>query len=149
MPNLELIKQLREETAAGIVDVKNALEEAGNDAIKAAKILRQKGFDKAESREGHEVKAGLVDSYIHATGRIGALVVVACETDFVSRLTEFKELAHNVAMQVAAMNPETVDELLEQPFIKDSTKTVKDLVTEVIAKTRENIKILEFKRFQI
>jgi len=74
---------------------------------------------------------------------------VACETDFVSRLEEFKELAHNVAMQVAAMDPQSVDELLEQPFIKDSTKTVKDLVTEVIAKTRENIKILEFKRFQV
>jgi len=149
MSNLDLIKQLREETAAGIVDVKNALEEAAGDVTKAAEILRQKGFDKALSKEGREVKAGLIDSYIHATGRIGALVTVACETDFVSRLEEFKELAHNVAMQVAAMDPQSVDELLEQPFIKDSTKTVKDLVTEVIAKTRENIKILEFKRFQV
>lgn len=149
MDNLKLLKQLREETAAGILDIKNALEASENNLDKAREILRQKGFDKAASKEGREVKAGLVESYIHAGGQVGSLVALACETDFVARLPEFKTLAHEIAMQVAAMNPETVDELLEQPYVRDSSKTIKDLVTEVVAKTRENTKVLQFKRFQV
>lgn len=149
MNNLELLKQLREETAAGVLDIKNALEASDNDLDKAREILKKKGFDKAVSKEGREVKAGLVEAYIHNGGRVGAIVALACETDFVSRLDEFKTLAHEIAMQVASMDPQSVDELLEQPYIRESSKTIKDLITEVVAKTRENIKLLDFKRFQV
>jgi len=149
MVDIDALKKLREETAAGVSDCKEALEDSGGDYAQAVEFLRQKGFDKAAAKEGREVKAGIIESYVHAGGQIGALVVLASETDFVSRLDEFKTLAHDVAMQVAAMDPESVDGLLEQPFIKDASKTIRDLVTDVIAKTRENVKILDFKRFQI
>jgi len=149
MNNLELLKQLREETAAGILDIKNALEAAGGDIKQARDILRQKGFDKAVAKEGREVKAGLVESYVHNGGRVGSIIVLACETDFVARLDEFKALAHEIAMQVASMDPQSLDELLEQPYIRDSAKTIRDLITEVVDKTRENIKLVDYKRFQI
>jgi len=125
------------------------LEEAEGDVKKPPEILRKRVFDKALSKRSREVKAGLVDSYIHSTGRIGALVTVACETDFVSRLDEFKELAHNVAMQVAAMDPASVDELLEQPSSRTPRRTIKDLVTEVIAKTKGEHQNPRIKRFQV
>ncbi|MCX6783642.1 MAG: translation elongation factor Ts [candidate division WWE3 bacterium] len=147
--NLELLKKLREETAAGVMDCRQALDESGDDYAKALESLRQKGVLKAASKESREVKAGVVASYIHSGDRIGSLVAVACETDFVARIDEFKELAHEIAMQVAAMNPASVEELLEQPFIRDSSKTIKDLIIAVVAKTRENIKIVEFSRFQV
>ncbi len=157
------VKALREETDAGVMECRRALEEAGGDLEKAKDILRQSGLARAEKRTGRLARQGLVDTYLHAGGRIGAIVEVNCETDFVARTDAFRDLAHNIAMQVAATNPkylspedvgpgENVDEaeyLLLQPFIKDPSKSVKDIVTEVIAKTGENVQVRRFARFEL
>jgi len=103
--SLELIKQLRERTAAGFSDCKKALEEAGGDIEKAIDILRKKGLVIAAKRAGKEAREGIVEAYIHANRKIGVLVEINCETDFVARTDEFREFAHNVAMQIAATNP--------------------------------------------
>ena len=103
--SLELIKQLRERTAAGFSDCKKALEESGGDIEKAIDILRKKGLAIAAKRAGKEAKEGIVEAYIHANKKIGVLVEINCETDFVARTDEFREFAHNVAMQIAATNP--------------------------------------------
>jgi elongation factor Ts len=160
----EQIKDLRQECGAGIMDCRNALKETGGDKAKALEILQKQGFVKAQKSAGRTAKQGLVVSYIHGAGRIGALVEVNCETDFVARTPEFQELARNIAMQVAAMAPEYLSQnecpagkeldfkavcLLLQPYIKDPTKTTQDLVTEMISKTGENIIISRFSRFEL
>lgn len=157
------VKALREETDAGVMECRRALQEAGGDLEKAKDILRQSGLARAEKRTGRLARQGLVDTYLHAGGRIGTIVEVNCETDFVARTDAFRDLAHNIAMQVAATNPkylgpedvepgEVVDDaecLLLQPFIKDPSKTIKDIVTEVIAKTGENVQVRRFTRFEL
>jgi elongation factor Ts len=143
------IKDLREKTQAGFADCKMALDEAKGDMKKAEEILRKKGFEKAAKKSDRETGQGLVESYVHQTGKVGVLVSVLCETDFVARTDEFKHLAHEVAMQIAAMNPKDVDALLKQEYIRDGSKVINDLVTEAIAKLGENIKISEFKRSEI
>ena len=143
------IKDLREKTQAGFADCKNALEEAKGDMKKAEEILRKKGFEKAAKKSDRETGQGLVESYVHQTGRVGVLVSLLCETDFVARTDEFKSLAHEVAMQVAAMNPKDTTALLKQEYIRDGSKTISDLVAETIAKLGENIKIGDFKRSEI
>ena len=158
----EAIRELRERTGAGIMDVKRALEAAGGDPKQAELALREKGLTKAASKSDRSTAEGVVDSYIHGGGRVGALVELNCETDFVARTPEFVELAHNIAMQVAAMGalyvaiqdipegdigiPEEVC-LLEQSFIKDSSKTITDLILDVRARVGENIKVSRFTRF--
>lgn len=146
------------------MDCRNALKETNGDKAKAIEILQKQGLIKAQKSEGRVAKQGLVVSYIHGEGRIGALVEINCETDFVARTAEFQELAHNVAMQVAAMAPEYLSKndcpagveidfqntcLLLQPYIKDPTKTIQDIVTEIIAKTGENVVISRFARFEL
>jgi elongation factor Ts len=158
------VKELREKSGAGIMTCRNALLEAEGDAEKALQILKEKGILKAQKKAERAANQGLIEAYIHTGGRIGALVEVNCETDFVARTDEFKELAHDLAMQVAAVPPQfiTQDEalreddidletacLLLQPYIKDPTKTVQDLVLETIAKVGENIKISRFARFEL
>ena len=143
---------------------RNALLEAEGDTEKALQILKEKGILKAQKKAERTANQGLIESYIHTGGRIGALVEVNCETDFVARTDEFKELAHDLAMQVAAVPPQfiTQDEasgesdidlqtacLLLQPYIKDPTKTVQDLILETIAKVGENIKVSRFARFEL
>jgi elongation factor Ts len=160
----EQIKKLREESGAGVMDCRNALKEVNGDKAAAMALLTKQGMVKAQKTVGRVAKQGLVESYIHAGGRVGALVEINVETDFVARTSEFKELAHNVAMQVAAMEPQYLSKnecptgvevdfqnvcLLLQPFIKDPTKTIQDLVTEMIAKTGENIVISRFTRFEL
>ncbi len=160
----EQIKKLREESGAGVMDCRNALKQANGDKALALETLKEQGLVKAQKKEGRTAKQGLVVSYIHGGGRIGALVEVNCETDFVARTPDFQELAHNIAMQVAAMAPDYLSKdscpadeeidfqnvcLLLQPYIKDPTKTVQDLVTELIAKTGENILISRFARFEL
>ena len=140
----EQIKNLREESGAGVMDCRNALKETQGDKAKALEILQKQGLVKAQKKSERFAKQGLVVSYIHGEGRIGALVEVNCETDFVARTPDFQDLAHNVAMQVAAMAPEYLSKdacpageeidfqnvcLLLQPYIKDPTKTIQDLVT--------------------
>jgi elongation factor Ts len=143
------IKKLREETGAPVMDVRSALDEADGDAKKAKKILKRKGLEKAAKKSERTTAAGLIETYVHADGKIGSMVYLACETDFVARTSDFKKLAKEVAMQVAAMNPENTDELLKQEYIRDSEKNVKELIAEVIAKTGENIQVQKIARFAL
>ena len=158
------IKALRQITGAGVMDSKRALEEASGDIGKAEEILRQQGIASAAKKANRETNQGLVESYIHSGGRIGAIVEVNCETDFVARTEEFKNLAHSLAMQIAAMSPSYVDEsavpedetvdaaqdcLLQQPFIKDPAMTVQDLVNETVGKLGENVRVRRFTRFSL
>lgn len=143
----EEVKKLRELTGAGVMDSKNALEDASDDFDEAVKLIKKRGLVKADKIAGREVGAGLVDAYIH-NDQVGVLIRVSCETDFVAHSEPFRELAHNVAMQIAAMSPGDVDELMAQAYIKDESQTVEEFVKEVIAKVGENIKIEEFIRYE-
>ena len=153
MSNTENIKLLRSETGAGVTDAKRALEEANDDFEKAKDILKEKGIADAEKRASRATGQGVIESYIHQGNRLGAIIEINCETDFVARTSEFKDLAKNLAMQVAAMDPASIDNdndsLMEQQYIKDSDKLIKELVQEVIAQTGENIKIKRFQRFEV
>lgn len=158
------IKELRERTGAGIMDCKRALEVTSGDLAQAEEILAAQGIASAVKKAARSTEEGIVESYIHSGGRIGVLLEVNCETDFVARTDDFKELAHDIAMQVAAMSPtyvtgeevpdgedadsaETV--LMNQPFIKDPSKSVQDLVNEGIGKLGENIRVRRFTRFSL
>lgn len=158
------VKDLRERTGAGVMDCKRALDEAGGDMARAEQLLKEWGAASAEKRAHRETMQGLVECYIHAGGRVGAMVEVNCETDFVARTDDFKALAHDLAMQIVATNPLAVDEadlpadaegepeetcLLRQPFVKDPARSVRDRVHEVIAKTGENIRVRRFARFEL
>ncbi len=190
----ELVKTLRDRTGAGMMDCKKALEESGGDIEKAIEVLRKKGAATAAKRADRATNQGVVEAYIHAGGRIGTLVELNCETDFVAKTDDFRALAHDLAMQVAAMTPLVVSReqldpalveheleiyktqalnegkpapvvekiaqgrldkfyqevcLLEQSFIKDSSKTIKDLLNEATGKMGENISIRRFHRFQL
>lgn len=145
---IEEIKQLREKTGAGVMDAKKALEESGGDMRKAEEIIAAKGIVKAEKKADREVKSGLVYGYTHQ-GRVGVLVEISCETDFVAKNPEFEGLCKEVALQVASMDPENVEELLEQDYIRDGNKKIKDLVTGLIGKIGENIQIRRFVRFEL
>ncbi|HHP50913.1 MAG TPA: translation elongation factor Ts [Moorella mulderi] len=188
------VKELRERTGAGMMDCKRALEECGGDMEKAIEYLRKKGLATAAKKAGRVAKEGLVHAYIHGGGRIGVLIEVNCETDFVAKTEEFRQLVHDLAMQVAASRPEYISRedvpeevinkekeiltaqalaegkpqnivekivegrlekffkevcLLEQPFIKGMEKTVKDVITEAIARLGENIVVRRFARFEV
>ena len=146
---IEDIKKLRSKTGAGIADCRRALEKTKGDFKKAEELLKSWGVDKAAQKSDRAVGAGLVETYIHAGGRVGALIEINCETDFVTKTDEFKNLAHEVAMQVAAMDPKDVEELLRQEYIRDSSKKIDDLVKEVITKVGENIIVKRFIRFEL
>jgi len=163
-----VIKELREKTGAGIIDCKKAILEAEGNLEKAAEILSQRGLALARKKADRAADQGIIEAYVHQGGQIAALVEVNCESDFVARTGEFKELAHNLAMQIAAMSPQFISPedmpedvpeetdkdpqvvcLLLQPFIKDPSKTVQDLINETIAKVGENIKVRRFTRFEL
>jgi len=158
------IKELRDQSGAGIMDCRNALLEAKGDLEKALQILRQRSLFQAETKAKRSTTQGIIEAYVHTGGRIGAMVEVNCETDFVARTDEFKELAHHLAMQVAAMPPQFISReevpkgadiepqtacLLLQPYIKDPDKTIQDIITETVAKVGENIKVSRFARFEL
>jgi elongation factor Ts len=162
--SLDDVKKLREETGAGMLETKKALEEAGGDFKKAKDVLNERGFAAATKRSDRETAEGLVQSYIHHNGRVGALVEVNCESDFVARTDDFKELVSAIALQVAGTSPKYVDKdempadseddpkavvLMMQPFLRDESKTIEDLLKETIAKTGENIRIKRFARFEL
>ncbi len=151
MANIDLktLKKLRDETAASIVDCRVALDESGGDYKKAIEWLKKRGIEKASKKSGRSTGEGLVESYIHQGGKIGVLVILNCETDFVAKTDEFKQLAHEVAMQISAMNPSSVEELLKQANIRDSSITIDQLIKSAIGKLGENITIGDFKRFEI
>ena len=147
--NISDIKKLRDETQASISDVKKALEESSGDYKKALEWLKKRGIEKAEKKADRQASQGLIESYVHGGGKIGVLVKISCETDFVARTDEFKNLAHEVAMQVSAMNPKDVSELLKQEYIRDNTMTVEDLIKQEIGKLGENIVVKEFSRIEL
>ena len=165
--SLEAIKALREKTSASLGDVRAALEASGGDEAKALEWLRQRGAQIAEKRQGRATGQGRIESYIHHNGRLGAIVEVNCETDFVARTPEFLQFCRDVAMQVVAMSPRYVRAedvpaterlgpeelkaacLLEQPFVKDQATTIKDLLKTLIAKTGENVVICRFVKFTL
>ena len=191
---MEQIKELRDKTGAGVVDVKNALAESDGDMEKAVEYLRKKGAASAVKKSDRAASEGVVGKYIHSNNKIGVLVEVNCETDFVAKNEEFQALATDLAMQIAAtdplaVNPEDVDEekvakekeialeqlknegkpeemlekivegklkkfreenaLMTQPFIKDNSKTIADLMSEAVAKLGENIQIGRFQRIEV
>lgn len=190
----EMVKELRERTGAGIMDCKKALTETNGDIDKAAEYLREKGIAAAAKKSSRIATEGLIHAYIHMGGRIGVLLEVNCETDFVAKTDDFKELVNDIALHIAAMNPEYLDReqvpgdaiekereiltaqalnegkpanivekmvngrlekfyaervLLEQPFVKDDSKTIQQLVTEKVAKIGENIRIRRFVRYEL
>lgn len=146
---LEQIKELREKTGAGIMECRRALEEANGEIKKAEKILLERGIEKAEKKEGRATSQGLVDAYVHGGGKIGVLVEVSCETDFVARTDDFKKLTHELCLQIASMEPKTVEVLLAQPYIRDASMTVLDLVKSTIGKLGENIVVKRFTRMTL
>lgn len=146
---IELVKKIRSETGLGIMEIKSALEEAGGDEKKAKEILKAKGFEKAEKRAERETHQGRIATYTHSTGKIGVMVELLCETDFVAKNEDFLNVAKDLCLQVAAMNPKDSNELLNQEFIKDPALKIKDLVTALNAKFGENIKIGRMERFEI
>ncbi len=147
--NIDLLKKLRNETSASIADCRVALEENDNNYDKAVAWLKKRGLEKAEKKSDRETHQGIVEAYIHNGGKVGSLIVLLCETDFVARTDEFKNLAREIGMQVAAMNPESVEALLKQEYIRDSSHTIESLIKSVIGKLGENITLKEFKRFEI
>ena len=189
-----LVKELRGKTGSGILDCQNALKETNSDVEKAIDLLRQRGLAAAQKKAGRETKEGVISSYIHAGSKIGVLVEINCETDFVARTEEFQEFVKDVALQIAAANPAYVNRegvpveqvereqaiylaqakelgkpetaidtivhgklekfyqeqcLLEQSFIKDPNKTIREILTQKIAKLGENVTIARFTRYQL
>lgn len=142
------IKKLRELTGAGVVECRNALKDAGGDLERARQIIHERGQVRAEKRKDRLTGAGILESYIH-NERVGVLLELRCETDFVARSQDFRELAHNLAMQIAAMNPADIDELIKQVYIKEETLAVDGLIGRVMAKTGENIRVERFTRYEI
>lgn len=149
MVDLSLLKKLRLETGISLADCRKALEESSGDYQKALVWLKKRGIEKAAQKEDRQTQQGLIEAYIHQNGKIGAMIEILCETDFVARTSEFKQLAHEIAMQVAAMNPKDMEALLKQEYIRDQSITVNDLVKQAIGKLGENIVVKRFERFEI
>lgn len=146
--DLKQLKKLREETSASVTDCRNALVESGGDYKKALEWIKKRSLSKAEKKADRETGQGVIEPYVHGD-RIGVLVEVLCETDFVARTDDFKKLSHEVAMQIASMNPETVEDLMKQPYIRDASMTIEELIKSVIGKLGENIQIKRFHRMEI
>ena len=144
----ELVQKLRELTGAGIMDCKKALQDAAGDLEKAQGLISERGLAKADKKAGRETGAGLLEAYIHA-GKVGVLLELRSETDFVAMSQPVKDLAHDLAIHIAAMNPQSVEELLAQPYVKDSSHTVESLLKLTIAKVGENMKVARFVRYQV
>ncbi len=142
------VQNLREITGAGVMECKRALDEAGGDLEKAKSIIFERGLVKAEKKSGRATGAGLLETYIH-NNRVGVLLELRCETDFVARNELFKELAHNIAIHIAAMNPSNIEELLAQNYVKNESITIDALIKEAISKIGENMKVEKFCRYEI
>lgn len=148
MIKIEDLKKLRTETGAGIADCKDALSLSKGKVEDARVWLKQKGLDKADSKSDREVKAGLVEGYSHQ-GKVGVVVEILCETDFVAKTDDFKVLAHELVLQITSMKPKDKDELLKQEYVKDPSLTINDLIKSVIGKVGENIQIGKFSRIEL
>jgi elongation factor Ts len=146
--SIEKIKKLREETGISVGECRKALEEAQGDLEKAKEILKKRGQDFAKKRLEREAGQGIIESYIHTGKKVGAMIELRCESDFVARSADFQKLAHEICLQITAISPDEIP-LLEQPWIKDESKTIKELIEEYIGKLGENIILKNFVRYQI
>lgn len=146
---MDTIKTLREETGLSFAQIKKALAEAGDDINKARELLREYSAAQAEKKADREIGAGIVASYVHATGIMGAMVILSCETDFVAKHEEFKALAHDIALHVCAMGNESIDEIMNEQFVKDTEMTVAQKIQGAIQKFGENILLTRVARFTI
>ncbi len=146
--SLDLLKKLRAETKAGVSDCRQALEDTAGDYAKAKKLVLERGIEKAEKKADKDTSQGIVEAYVHS-GKVGVLVELRCETDFVAMNEDFKHLAHEIALQVAAMNPKNVKELLKTPYIRDAGLTIEALVKQTVAKVGENIIVARFSRMSL
>lgn len=147
--SMDQIKQLREKTQAGIMEAKKALEECGGDMKKAEAWIQERSVMKAEKKADRETLQGVIGSYVHHDGKCGAIVKLLCETDFVARTDEFKNLARELAMQVTSMNPESKEAFLAQEYIRDAKFTIAEIIKQVAAKTGENVQLGEFARLEL
>lgn len=143
------IKKLREQTGARMMDCKKALDEAKGDFDKAVKIVEQAGLARADKTQDRETSAGLVMSYVHNNGKIGSLIELQCETDFVAKNEEFVAMARDIAMQITAMNPENVAELMKQEFIKDPSINIETLIKSLSGKIGEKMEVKRFVRYTL
>lgn len=147
--NITDLKKIREMTGISVDAIKKALEEADGKLEQALEFLKIRGLAVAAKKASRQTSEGTVSSYIHATGKIGVLVKMLCETDFVARNEQFRQLGHELAMHIAAANPESIEELFTQPYIRNQDITVGDMIKDYIGKLGENIQIGEFCRFEI
>ncbi|HXV26751.1 MAG TPA: elongation factor Ts [Candidatus Paceibacterota bacterium] len=143
MADINLIKELRELTGLSVAEIKKALDAAGGVKDKALEALKEFSGKMAAKKADREIKDGIVEAYVHGNGKLGAMVVLACETDFVARNDEFRLLARDLAMHAAALRPESTDEMLEQEFVKDPSVKVGDLIAQAIGKLGENIRLTD------
>jgi len=146
---IDRIKKIRELTGYGIMDCRKALEEAAGDEKKAVELLNIWGIEKSAKKKDRETKAGLIQSYIHGEGKIGVLIELLCETDFVARTDDFKNLVHELCLQISSMNPKDIKELLKQEYIRDTGLTIGDMIKQTIGKLGENITVSRFVRMQL
>lgn len=146
--SIDVLKKLRKETSAGVSDCRQALADARGDYEKALKFLNERGIDKASKKEGKETSEGVVEAYVHQ-GKVGVLVELRCETDFVARTDDFKNLAHEIALQVCSMNPKNIKELLKSAYIRDASLTIDAFIKLTIAKVGENITVAQFERLEL
>jgi len=143
------VKKLREETGAGILDCKKALDESKGDYKKALDIITKKGLAKAAKKLDRSTSQGIIETYIHGGGKIGVMLELLCETDFVARNSDFKKLAHELCLHIVAMDPRNIEELLKQNYVRDMSATIEDLVKKNIARIGENIVIGRFVRMNL
>lgn len=147
--DLKTIKKLRDETSASVADCRRALDEANGDEKKALAWLKKRAGEIAAKKADRDTSEGIIEAYIHGAGKVGVMVELLCETDFVAKTDEFKKLAREIAMQVAAMNPDDVDALLKQEYIRDGSQTIEQVMKDSIGKLGENIAVKRFVRFEI
>ena len=148
MSNLEELKQLREETGVSIGECQKALSLSKGDITKAKEILKKLGKELAHKKSERVTCQGIIDTYVHPNKKVGAMIELRCETDFVAKNPDFLKLAHELCLQVAAVDPEEIP-ILEQPWIKDQAKTVKSLIEDTVAKLGENIILEKFIRYEL
>jgi elongation factor Ts len=161
-----LVKELRDRTSAGVMECKRALQQADGNVDRACDILREQGLARAEKKADRTALQGLVEVYVHGGGRIGSMVELSCETDFVAHTDEFKALVHDLALQIAATDPRFISSadvpeaekekvnpeeacLLAQPFIRDPSRRISDIVADVSAKMGEKVAVRRFARFEL
>ncbi len=147
--SVDLIKKLRDSTSAGVMDCRRALEETKGDMEKAGVLLKKWGVENSVKKQGRDTNSGLIDSYIHLGGKVGVLVELRCETDFVAKTDDFKKLIHEISLQVVSMKPKNVEDLLKQEYIRDPKITVEELIKQTIGILGENITLTRFERMEL